>query len=177
MSPLTCEKDRYNTNLGGKIIRRSTQRPHRGVTVFRKPKVCNLDVPVKVQQDILRFQVTVDDVESMKIVQGQRNLCGIEFRYWVRESLKPRSIRVSNIKKRAIKNRIPRPTFDLRKSVNNSPPGTKSMTIYRLAESWKVPQRLMMNGCCTACNIICSFRVCETCFIRTIFSLDSTLIA
>lgn len=49
--------------------------------------------------------------------------------------------------------------------------------MYRFAVSWNVPHRLMMNGCWTACSIICSLRVWDSCFIRTIFSLFNTLTA
>jgi hypothetical protein len=51
-------------------------------------------------------------------------------------------------------------TFDRRRRVKSSPPGTKSMTMYKSDESWKLPHRLMMKGCWTHSSMCCSLLVC-----------------
>lgn len=51
-------------------------------------KVGNLDVSVRTEEDVLGFEVSVDDVERVEVVESQRNLSCEEFGDWIRESLR-----------------------------------------------------------------------------------------
>lgn len=55
--------------------------------VFGEPKVGDLDVAVRAEEDVLRFQVAVDDVERVEVVERERDFGGKELRDGVRESL------------------------------------------------------------------------------------------
>lgn len=159
--------------LGCEIIGRTAERPHGGQALLRESEIGDLDVSVEVEQDVLGLEVPVDDVVVVEVVKRERDLCCVEFCYRVGEALRMPS---APSPRQSLQGRGAL-TLDRRRSVKSSPPGTKSMTMYRFDVSWKAPQRLMMNGCCTACSIICSLRVCDSCFMRTIFSLLSTLMA
>jgi len=47
---------------------------------FRGSKVCEFDVHVIIQEDILRLQVPVNNVLPMQVLNGQDNLGGVESR-------------------------------------------------------------------------------------------------
>ena len=55
--------------------------------MFGEPKVGDLDVAVRAEEDVFRFQVAVDDVERVQVVERERDFGGKEFRDGVRESL------------------------------------------------------------------------------------------
>jgi hypothetical protein len=55
--------------------------------VFSKAKVCYLDVPIRVEQDVLWLQVSVYNVELVEVVERKGDLCGVEFGYRVWETL------------------------------------------------------------------------------------------
>jgi len=42
---------------------------------------------VPIQKQIFRFQIAVDDVVRVEIIEGKRDLGGVEFRDWVRKAL------------------------------------------------------------------------------------------
>jgi len=69
------------------IIRRSTQRPRDIRNEFRKPKVGHFHVSISAEEQVFGLQVTVDDVEGMKVVERQGDFCGVEFSDRVREAL------------------------------------------------------------------------------------------
>lgn len=72
---------------------------------------------VMVEQNILRLEVTVDDIKGMQVIEGEGHFSRIKFRYWIREPLTKRV----NGRERESKGGQ---TFDLLKRVNSSPPGT-----------------------------------------------------
>jgi hypothetical protein len=96
--------------LRHKIIGGSAEGPCCRVDTFCKAEVGGLEV-------------TVDDTESVQVVQSKCDLCGVECRDRIGESLK------SELAEKFYQAGYVRRTLDLRRSVNSSSPGTKSMTI------------------------------------------------
>jgi len=82
------ERSGTDTNLRGQIVRRATQRPGSPLAVLRETKVGDFDMTVIGEEDIFWFEVTVDDLVCVEVVEGHRHFGGIEFRHWVREPLK-----------------------------------------------------------------------------------------
>lgn len=118
-----CE-GRGRTDLWCEIVGCTAERPCRRRTVLREAEICHFDVPVRVEQNIFGLEVAVYDVLGMQVIECQRYLGGVEFCYWFRKPLSPQTISVSSTTgmSRLL-------TFDRRKRVNSSPPGTKSMTM------------------------------------------------
>ena len=50
------------THLGREVVGRAAQRPDGRRAVFCEAKVCDLDVTVVVEEDVLRLQIAIDDV-------------------------------------------------------------------------------------------------------------------
>lgn len=42
---------------------------------------------VVVEQDVLRFEVTVDDIKGMQVIEGEGHLCRVKLGHWIREPL------------------------------------------------------------------------------------------
>ena len=42
---------------------------------------------VVVEQDVLRFEVTVDDIKGMQVIEGEGHLCRVKLGHWIGESL------------------------------------------------------------------------------------------
>lgn len=42
---------------------------------------------IMVEQDVLRFEVAVDDIKRMQVIQGERYLCRIKLGHWFRKPL------------------------------------------------------------------------------------------
>ena len=87
VSTLTTRPPMVADDLRRKVVGCPTQRPDGGVAVLREAEVRNLDVAVKVQEDILGLEIAVDDVERVKIVEGEGDLSGVELGDGVREAL------------------------------------------------------------------------------------------
>lgn len=51
-------------------------------------EISDFDVAVRVEKDVLGFQVAVHDVFVVQMIERQRYLCGIEFSYGIWESLR-----------------------------------------------------------------------------------------
>jgi hypothetical protein len=66
------------------IVGRSTQSPGNVGNVLGKAKVRHLDVAIRAQQNVLRFEVSVNNVERMQVVESKRDLCSVELcdRVW-----------------------------------------------------------------------------------------------
>lgn len=47
-------------------------------SLLRESKICNFEVPVFIQKDILGFQVSIDDPIRVEALQGAHQLCCIE---------------------------------------------------------------------------------------------------
>jgi len=76
---------------------------------------------VSVEQQVFWFEITVDDVVRVEVVEGERDLGSVELGHWVREALiQSDDIHVACEKKL---------TWDLRSRLNSSPPSIKSMTM------------------------------------------------
>jgi len=69
------------------VVGSAAQRPCSRRTRFREAEICYFDVPVVIQQDVFGLEVTVNDVESVQMIQGQCYLSRVEFRDGIRESL------------------------------------------------------------------------------------------
>lgn len=65
-------------NLRCQILGGAAQRPRSILQLLGETKVGDLQVAVPVQQQILRLQVPVHDVQRVQVLQGQDNLAGIE---------------------------------------------------------------------------------------------------
>ena len=61
-------------NLGSKIFGSSTQGEGSVFDGFGKPKVCELKVAVRTNEDIFRLEVAVDDVLGVKIFENENNV-------------------------------------------------------------------------------------------------------
>ena len=70
-----------------KHARLTTEGPRDVRNVFGKPKVGDLDVAVRAEEDVFRFQVAVDDVERVEVVERERDFGRKEFCDGVRETL------------------------------------------------------------------------------------------
>jgi hypothetical protein len=44
-----------------------------------EPEVNEFEVPLLVEHDILRFEVAVDDVLTVEVLQGQQDFAGVNF--------------------------------------------------------------------------------------------------
>lgn len=77
-----------NAYLGRKIVWGAAECPGRRSTGLRKPKVGHFYVPIKIEQDIFGFEVTIDDIERMQMVESQCNLCSVELCHRLRKSLR-----------------------------------------------------------------------------------------
>jgi hypothetical protein len=73
--------------LGREIVWRAAERPGHVRTVLGKPEVSDLNMTVRVEEDVLRLEVSVDDVKRMEVVQCERDLGCIEFGHRVWEAL------------------------------------------------------------------------------------------
>ena len=74
-------------DLRRQVIRRSTQRPRNIWHHFCEPKVGDFDVPQVVNEQVLGFQVAVDNVTSVEVFECCDNFGGIEPCYVVRKTL------------------------------------------------------------------------------------------
>ncbi len=68
-----------------------TWRPTKGLgcprNLFSKSKVCQLDVPIKVNENILGLQISVDNVPGMEKRETEENLTGIKLSRLIIKSL------------------------------------------------------------------------------------------
>lgn len=74
-------------DFGGKIIWGATERPGGVRAEFRKSKIGNFDMAILSKENILGLQITVDDVEGVKIVECECDLCRVEFSDGIGEAL------------------------------------------------------------------------------------------
>ena len=74
--------------LWGEIIWGTAQRPDGRVAVFCEAEIGDLDVTVEVEKDVLRLQITIDDIFCVEVVEGERDLGRVELRHGVRETLR-----------------------------------------------------------------------------------------
>ena len=69
------------------VVWRATQRPRDIRHELGKPKVGHLDVSVGAKQQVFGLEVAVDDVERVKVVEGECDLGRVEFGDRVGEAL------------------------------------------------------------------------------------------
>jgi hypothetical protein len=74
-------------NLGSEVIGSTTKSPGNVRNLLGKSKISNLEMPMSVQEQVLGLEIAVDDVHAVEVVQGQCDLCSIEFGYRVGEAL------------------------------------------------------------------------------------------
>jgi hypothetical protein len=77
-------------HLGRKVVRGTAQRPRLVRNPLRKAKVCYFEVAVTVEQQVLWFKITVDDMFLMQVLERQGDFGGIEFGNRVGEALMSR---------------------------------------------------------------------------------------
>ena len=65
-------------HFGGEVLRRATQRISARLAVLGETKVCELQVALLVDENILRLQISVNDVQRVEVLEHQRDLRGIE---------------------------------------------------------------------------------------------------
>lgn len=73
--------------LGCKVVGSTAQCPCRRHACLRKSEIGHFDVAILVEKDVLRLQIAVDDVETVKMVEGQCNFSGIKFGDRIRKTL------------------------------------------------------------------------------------------
>ena len=81
---------RADDHLRREILRRATERIRLAAVRgddFCETKICQHNVTVLVQQNVLRLQVSVDYLTVVQIPKRQRNLCSIELGFGLREAL------------------------------------------------------------------------------------------
>lgn len=76
-----------NIYLWRKVVRRTAQCPRHVLAVLSKTEIGDFYVPVIIEEDVLWFEITVNDVEIMEVVEGQGNFRCIEFCYWIGKAL------------------------------------------------------------------------------------------
>ena len=75
-------------DLRREVVRCTAQRPSDIRDKFGESKVGELDVSVRVDEDILRLEITVDNVVRVEVVECKGNLRRVEFRDGVGEPLR-----------------------------------------------------------------------------------------
>ena len=70
-------------DFGGKVVWCTAEGPGGDFTCFCETEVGNFDVAVDIEEDVFGLQVTIYYVQTMQIVERQRYLCSVEFRYWI----------------------------------------------------------------------------------------------
>ena len=65
-------------DLGGEILRRATQRVCARLAVLGEAEIGQSEVALLVNKDILRLQITVDDVQRMQVLEHECDLSCIE---------------------------------------------------------------------------------------------------
>ena len=73
--------------LWRKVIGSTAECPCSRFARFCEPKVSNFDVPVEIQQDVFRFEISIDDILGVQMVKGERDFCSVEFGNRFRKSL------------------------------------------------------------------------------------------
>ena len=68
-------------------MRLTTERPGDIRDVFSEPKVGNLDMSVRTEQNVFRLEISVDNVEGMEVVESESNFSGEELGDGIRETL------------------------------------------------------------------------------------------
>ena len=56
--------------------------------MFGETEICHFDVAVRSEQQVLRLQVSIDDVEGMEVIQGECDFCSVELGDRVGEALR-----------------------------------------------------------------------------------------
>ena len=74
-------------NLRRKIVWSTAKCPRNIRDFLREAKVRDLEMSMPVQQEILGFEIPVDDVHAVQIIQREGDFGGIEFGYGIREAL------------------------------------------------------------------------------------------
>jgi hypothetical protein len=79
--PLGCH------NFRGKVIRRATQRPCDVRHFFCKAKIGYLQVAMSIKEKILRFEITVDNVHGVEVIESKGYFGRIKLCDRIREAL------------------------------------------------------------------------------------------
>ena len=74
-------------NFWSEVIGCAAQRPCDIWDFFCESEICDLQMSVSVQEQILGLQVTVNYVARVQIVESQGHFSGVELCDWVREPL------------------------------------------------------------------------------------------
>uniref|UniRef100_A0A182Q467 Uncharacterized protein n=1 Tax=Anopheles farauti TaxID=69004 RepID=A0A182Q467_9DIPT len=67
-------------DLRREILGRAAQRPGSALDALREPKVRHLQVALRVDQQILRLQIAVDQIEIVQVLEREHDLGGVEAR-------------------------------------------------------------------------------------------------
>lgn len=60
------------------IFRRPAQRPRSVLELFGEPKVGNFQMSVPIEQQVLRLQVPIDDLQLVKVLQREHNFARVK---------------------------------------------------------------------------------------------------
>jgi hypothetical protein len=65
-------------NLRSEVLRCTTKCKSSVINDLCKPKICEFEISIRANQNIFRFEVSIDNVLAVKILDDEDNLCCIE---------------------------------------------------------------------------------------------------
>lgn len=74
-------------NFGCEIIWSSAQSPGDIRHLFRESKIRNLKMSVSVEKQIFWFEIAVDDVVGVEVIESERDLSSVELGHRIRKAL------------------------------------------------------------------------------------------
>uniref|UniRef100_A0A182TKX5 Uncharacterized protein n=1 Tax=Anopheles melas TaxID=34690 RepID=A0A182TKX5_9DIPT len=134
-------------DLGREILGRAAQRPGSALDALGEAEIGHLQVALRVDQQVFRLQIAIDQVEIVQILERQHNLGGVEARVRLREAAHLSQVREHLAARHVLQHHV----------------------------QWNL--RLTRNGNEIACKMRFSFSVCSTCFSLTTFCLSRIFIA
>ncbi len=69
------------------IIRRPAQRPRDIRYIFRESQIRHFDMTIRTEKDVFWFEISIDDVEGMEVIDCESDFGCVEFGDGVWESL------------------------------------------------------------------------------------------
>lgn len=119
---------RWTRSIDGSMSDESRHyRPRDVFDPLREAKVGDFDVSRRIKKNVLRLQIPIHDVSSVKVLESEHNFRGVETGNMVRKALAKRHLARHYPSPSAIK--CPKPTPLRLRYEKSSPPGTYSITM------------------------------------------------
>ena len=147
----------------GRRRRRERERARAPRELLREPKVCEHDVPVRGDEDVLRLEVAVDDARGVEALDALDDLRRVEARAVAPEAAPARELRREvaarvEVLRAAVREGVRRLDAERRER------GRRTITKKRFSLSWKLHQSLTTNGSVPSAamrlSTACSVSVC-----------------